>query len=757
MRTRTLTILLVIVAVGVAVAVPAAATDSTELSTTSERPAIEFRDDGTIAVDGASYDGVLDWQLSDRFRSEGRRCSTKLPDVLPTRDPADCSLSSTTIDPQYDPGEVYEIPVVFHVISRTDGTGNLADSYLTSQLAILNEDFRAAAGTLGGGGYDTGIQFVLATEDPGGNPTGGIERVTSNTYFTDPGPGAYNDMKDALNWDTTRYLNIYTNDANGALGYATFPQQDAGAYQDGVVLLWSSVGRNNPNGGIYDQGRTGTHEVGHYLGLFHTFQGGCGTASAPYTTGDLIADTNRQSTPNYNCPAGASSCSSLDPIDNYMNYTQDTCMERFTAEQANRMRCALTSYRPTLYSGGGGGGGNELQNGVPVAGLAASTGGELRYTLEVPSGASNLAFQIAGGSGDADLYVRFGAAPTTSTWDCRPYLNGNAETCSFATPSAGTWHVMVRAYQTFSGVSLTGSYSTSSPNQPPNASFTSGTNDLTASFTDTSSDPDGTIASRSWAFGDGGTSSATNPSHTYASAGTYTVTLTVTDDDGATDSASQSVTVTAPPAGPTPLTNGVPVTGLGASQGQELHFLLDVPSGASDLLFQSSGGSGDADLYVRFGAQPTTSQWDCRPYVGGNAETCDFASPQPGTWYAMLRAYSTFSGVSLTGSFDESSGAPCTGCEQYGGTVSSGQNAYQPNGTYYYSGSGVHQGWLEGAAGTDFDLYLLRWNGSWQVVASSTSASSSESISYSGSAGYYTWRITAYSGSGSYDFWLDRP
>jgi endonuclease I len=108
--------------------------------------------------------------------------------------------------------------------------------------------------------------------------------------------------------------------------------------------------------------------------------------------------------------------------------------------------------------GGGGGGGNVLQNGVPVSGLAASTGGSLLYTLSVPAGATDLHVASSGGSGDADLYVRFGAAPTTSTYDCRPYLYGNNESCDFATPQAGTWYVMLRAYTSFSGASLVASY-----------------------------------------------------------------------------------------------------------------------------------------------------------------------------------------------------------------------------------------------------------------------------------------------------------
>ena len=106
-------------------------------------------------------------------------------------------------------------------------------------------------------------------------------------------------------------------------------------------------------------------------------------------------------------------------------------------------------------------------------------------------------------------------------------------------------------------------------------------------------------------------------------------------------------------------------------------------------------------------------------------------------------------------------GAPCTGCEAYSGSLSgTGAYQYQPNGTYYYSSiSGVHKGWLRGpTSGADFDLYLQKWNGStWVTVASGTSSTSSEDVTYSGTAGYYTWQIYSYSGSGSYNFWLQRP
>jgi len=220
-------------------------------------------------------------------------------------------------------------------------------------------------------------------------------------------------------------------------------------------------------------------------------------------------------------------------------------------------------------AGGGGGpgpGDGELQNGVPVTGLSGSSGTELRFTLEVPSGATNLVFQISGGSGDADLYVRRGSPPTTSQWDCRPYRTGNNESCSFSSPASGTWHVMVRGYTSFSGVTLTASYNGGS--------------------------------------GGGGD-----------------------------------------------LQDGVPLTGLSGSAGSQQVFTVVVPSGTSSLSIQMSGGSGDADLYVRYGSPPTTSQYDCRPYLYGNNESCSFSSPPAGTWYVMVRGYSSYSGVSLVANY----------------------------------------------------------------------------------------------------------
>jgi serine protease len=329
------------------------------------------------------------------------------------------------------------------------------------------------------------------------------------------------------------------------------------------------------------------------------------------------------------------------------------------------------------FNGGGGGdpdpGTGELENGVAVTSLSGAQGSEIFFTIEVPTGAEDLVIQMSGGTGDADLYVRRGSPPTTSTYDCRPYLNGNNETCSFASPQAGTWHVMIRGFQAYSGVTLVGSF-----------------------------------------------------------------------DEPSTSNE---------------LVNGEAVTGLAGQTGSEIFFTMEVPDGATDLAFQISGGTGDADLYVRRGAPPTTSTYDCRPFLNGNNETCNFSSPQAGTWHVMIRGYQAYSGVTLIGSFAEPSSAPCSNCTQYSGSLTGAGNAQvQPDGTWYQAGAGIHRGWLEGPSNANFDLELYRWNGSsWQRVAQATTPNSSEHIEYNGTAGFYYWRVLSFSGSGSYDLWLNTP
>lgn len=319
-------------------------------ATPANRVEVDYRADGSVAIGAEVFPTREAFHDSALFRESGARCGS--PDPGPMMQlvaaASDCGMNSTTINVSYNDNRTLVIPVVFHVIKKTDGTtGAITPALIQSQVDILNEDFNAQANTPGAGGTNAKLQFVLAKLDPNGNPTTGIDVVTSNTYFADPGSGRQNAMKRALKWDPTRFFNIYTNDAGGGgtLGYATFPAQEAGGAEDGVVLNWVYVGRNAPGGAPYDLGRTATHEVGHYLGLFHTFQGGCGSANAPYTSGDIIGDTAREAQANFGCTAVASGCGGSSPIENYMDYSQDQCMTKFTVEQVNRIRCSITNYR----------------------------------------------------------------------------------------------------------------------------------------------------------------------------------------------------------------------------------------------------------------------------------------------------------------------------------------------------------------------------------------------------------------------------
>jgi hypothetical protein len=321
-----------------------AAPVATQQSAVSQEP--------LIVVDGEAFYSWQDYTSSSTFIEKNLRCRIPtVPDLAPEgpqfRAQTDCSLSNTNILPGFEatgPNVTYQIPVVFHVLHHTNGTGNIGLSKITSQVEVLNEDYNAIAGTNGALGNNAKIFFYLATTDPGGMPTNGVTRHANNTWFSDAGNYT------SVAWDTNKYLNIYTNQAGGSLGYAFLPQQGVvGSNIDRVVLLYSAVGRNGSIGPPYNKGRTGTHEVGHWLGLLHTFNGGCAGGDC-YQGGDLICDTNEEATPRFGCPGSASSCSTSDPYTNYMDYTDDLCMTNFTLEQVNRMRCTIPNWRPAVHT-----------------------------------------------------------------------------------------------------------------------------------------------------------------------------------------------------------------------------------------------------------------------------------------------------------------------------------------------------------------------------------------------------------------------
>ncbi len=219
----------------------------------------------------------------------------------------------------------------------------------------------------------------------------------------------------------------------------------------------------------------------------------------------------------------------------------------------------LVDAAAAIGGGGVGSGPTELFNGDSIGGISGAQGSWTMFQITLPAGASDLAVSMSGGSGDADLYLRFGSEPTTGSYDCRPWSNGNNENCPVASPNAGVYFIGIRGYGVYSNTNL-------------------------------------------------------------------------------------SVSFTAPGGA----TGGeLVVNNIAASQGNWQNFSIDVPAGMSQLDIDISGGSGDADLYVRLGNQPTTSTYNCRPYSNGNNENCSFSSPAAGTWFIGIRAYRTYSGVTL--------------------------------------------------------------------------------------------------------------
>ncbi|MEM0998546.1 MAG: M43 family zinc metalloprotease [Bacteroidota bacterium] len=262
------------------------------------------------------------------------------------------------------------IPIVFHVIHDSDPIGagdNLSATLINAQVTQLNNDFRRIAGTSGFNsdpvGADTEIEFCPATVDPNGNPMSepGINRISrSSQGWTAPPYGVClsgggfddsyieNTIKPQSQWNPNEYLNIWVLDVNcGILGYAQFPSSsglpglnsNGGASStDGVVVIPRSVGSTTNPGGSppYDKGRTLTHEIGHWIGLRHIWgDGGCGVD-------DFCNDTPLAGGSNFGCP-NASSCGSSDMVENYMDYTNDDCMNIYTQDQKSRMQTVLSN------------------------------------------------------------------------------------------------------------------------------------------------------------------------------------------------------------------------------------------------------------------------------------------------------------------------------------------------------------------------------------------------------------------------------
>ncbi|CAE6339127.1 unnamed protein product, partial [Rhizoctonia solani] len=226
------------------------------------------------------------------------------------------------------------IPVYWHVVQS--GTALSQGSIPTSQIAdsirVLNEDYAG-----------TGLTFTLAGTDRTTNANWFQRAAPSTTYQTAMKQALRKGNAAALNVYTVGFTNVATSN-QGLLGYATFPSSYSRApTDDGVVIRYSTV----PGGSAspFNLGRTLTHEVGHWVGLYHTFQGGCSGS------GDFVSDTPPQSDigngPTSGCPAGKDTCSGggVDPIHNFMDYSDDDCMTEFTAGQTTRLKAQMSTYR----------------------------------------------------------------------------------------------------------------------------------------------------------------------------------------------------------------------------------------------------------------------------------------------------------------------------------------------------------------------------------------------------------------------------
>jgi len=254
-------------------------------------------------------------------RAPGRQCGTHISDE--DKAAAEAHFQANMVD-SFSANAT--VNVHFHVIDAGDSLdqGNIPDSQIEAQMKVLNDDFQ---------GTDLSFKLVNTT------------RTRNADWFNTLGPDTDVPAKTLLRTGGAADLNIYTvgfNSGSGAglLGYAVFPEWYANdPIGDGIVILYSSL----PNGTMvpYDLGRTLTHEVGHWVGLYHTFQGGC---TAP---GDEVADTPPTQGPAFGCPVGRDTCgdSIPDATENFMDYTDDACMNQFSPGQVTRWRQQLATYR----------------------------------------------------------------------------------------------------------------------------------------------------------------------------------------------------------------------------------------------------------------------------------------------------------------------------------------------------------------------------------------------------------------------------
>jgi hypothetical protein len=287
----------------------------------------------------------------------------QFPDVQLEEQKANLIAAQTPA--QQKKATVKYIPVVFHVIHKF-GLENISQTQLNDAIRVLNEDFRKMSGTNGGSSTDPltadiEIEFRLAQYTPNGIPTNGVNRIYN--LGTD---NARDPQKSISYWDARKYFNVWVvntiNNSSGTpgsivLGYAQFPFQiNSQTATDGIMMRADQMGVIE-NVDVSQLGRTLTHEAGHWVGLYHPFQGGCvgGTSSNCLSQGDQVCDTPPVSTATTGCPTSRNSCTNDVPnlpdlVKNYMDYADGNCMNMFTQGQKTRINQIMPQYRSNIYS-----------------------------------------------------------------------------------------------------------------------------------------------------------------------------------------------------------------------------------------------------------------------------------------------------------------------------------------------------------------------------------------------------------------------
>ena len=354
------------------------------------------------------------------FAQEHRNCSTM--EVLDRLKAEDSGLEERMNDIERHTEEfiaqgsnaervVYTIPVVFHVVWNT-AAENISDAQVLSQLAVLNEDFRRlnadwvnTPSVFQPLVADSEINFCLAQRDANGNATTGIIRVqTTKTSFSDNDAVKYTAQGGSNAWPAGSYLNIWICDlGSGLLGYAQFPGGPAAT--DGVVLDYAYTGYLGTAQAPYNLGRSGTHEVGHWLNLRHIWgDANCGN--------DQVSDTPTQQTSNFGCPTFPKVTCSNGPngemFMNYMDYTDDACMFMFSNGQKSRMAAVL----------GSGGSRASLANSQgcvpPSGGGSCGTPGSLASS-SVTSSSATVSWGAVSGANSYNLQYKLSSASTWTT------------------------------------------------------------------------------------------------------------------------------------------------------------------------------------------------------------------------------------------------------------------------------------------------------------------------------------------------------